>query len=38
MGSSEKIKEAGRLLSRARRVLFLTSAGMSADSNIPTFR
>jgi len=26
------------LLRNARRVLFLTSAGMSADSNIPTFR
>lgn len=34
----EKIREAAAILSKARRVLFLTSAGMSADSNIPTFR
>ncbi len=33
-----KIQEAAALISNARRVLFLTSAGMSADSNIPTFR
>ena len=29
---------AAELLQNAKRVLFLTSAGMSADSNIPTFR
>lgn len=34
----EKIRQAAEVLSEARRVLFLTSAGMSADSNIPTFR
>ncbi len=33
-----KIQEAASLISNVRRVLFLTSAGMSADSNIPTFR
>ena len=32
------IAMAAKLLGDARRVLFLTSAGMSADSNIPTFR
>lgn len=32
------IEQSAEVLSRARRVLFLTSAGMSADSNIPTFR
>ena len=32
------IKQAADLLKQAKRVLFLTSAGMSADSKIPTFR
>ena len=32
------IQQAVDLLKQAKRVLFLTSAGMSADSNIPTFR
>ena len=32
------IQQAAELLSNAKRVLFLTSAGMSADSKIPTFR
>ncbi|MBI5428358.1 MAG: iron dicitrate transport regulator FecR [Nitrospinae bacterium] len=32
------VKKAARLIKEARRALFLTSAGMSADSNIPTFR
>ena len=32
------IKQAAKLINNAKRVLFLTSAGMSADSNIPTFR
>jgi NAD-dependent deacetylase len=30
--------EVGRLLKRARRVLFITGAGVSAESHIPTFR
>lgn len=38
MGSIEQINQAARILATSRRVLFLTSAGMSADSNIPTFR
>ncbi len=38
MDHNESITIAAQLLSKARRVLFLTSAGMSADSNIPTFR
>ncbi len=38
MASSDLIKQAAHLLFHAHRVLFLTSAGMSADSNIPTFR
>ncbi len=32
------IETCARLIDRASRVLILTSAGMSADSNIPTFR
>lgn len=39
MGShQDKTQQAAAVLSKACRVLFLTSAGMSADSNIPTFR
>ncbi len=38
MDNVDSVVEAAKLLVRARRVLFLTSAGMSADSNIPTFR
>ena len=38
MGTPEPIQTAAELLNKAKRVLFLTSAGMSADSNIPTFR
>jgi NAD-dependent SIR2 family protein deacetylase len=38
MASSEGITRAAGLIRDARRVLLLTSAGMSADSNIPTFR
>ena len=34
----EILKKCAELLANSRRVLFLTSAGMSADSNIPTFR
>ena len=36
--NSVLIDEAAEILAKAKRVLFLTSAGMSADSNIPTFR
>ncbi len=32
------LREVSRLIEKSRRPLFLTSAGMSADSNIPTFR
>jgi NAD-dependent SIR2 family protein deacetylase len=32
------VAQAAAILADARRVLFLTSAGMSADSGIPTFR
>jgi NAD-dependent SIR2 family protein deacetylase len=38
MEMPEVIEQAADLLRNAKRVLFLTSAGMSADSNIPTFR
>jgi NAD-dependent SIR2 family protein deacetylase len=38
MENPEILKQAADLLAEADRVLFLTSAGMSADSNIPTFR
>ena len=38
MENSETLDHTAALLKSARRVLFLTSAGMSADSNIPTFR
>jgi len=38
MANSDLINEAVNLLAKAKSVLFLTSAGMSADSNIPTFR
>lgn len=34
----EIIDQCAELLANSKRVLFLTSAGMSADSNIPTFR
>ncbi|MEE9259224.1 MAG: Sir2 family NAD-dependent protein deacetylase [Nitrospinaceae bacterium] len=32
------LDKSAKLLREAKRILFLTSAGMSADSNIPTFR
>ena len=35
---SSAIEAVGRLLSTARRVLFITGAGMSADSGLPTYR
>lgn len=33
-----QIESAGRLLSTARRILFITGAGLSADSGLPTYR
>lgn len=36
--SSGLIEAAGRLLSTARRILFITGAGLSADSGLPTYR
>ncbi len=38
MANPETIQTCARLLQQAGRMLVLTSAGMSADSNIPTFR
>lgn len=38
MTDNEFLEQAADLIREANRVLFLTSAGMSADSNIPTFR
>ena len=38
MVTHKVILQAAELISNAKRALFLTSAGMSADSNIPTFR
>lgn len=34
----QKLHEIARLLSAARRVLFITGAGVSAESGVPTFR
>ena len=36
--NNEKVNKAAKIIAKSKRVLFLTSAGMSADSNIPTFR
>ena len=38
MDNNQLIQQCAQLIHDARRVVFLTSAGMSADSNIPTFR
>ncbi len=38
MAASDTLSRAAGRIKNARRVLLLTSAGMSADSNIPTFR
>ena len=38
MSVDAKIEEAGALLARARRVLVITGAGISADSGLPTYR
>ena len=38
MEQLEILHKASDLIKNAKRTLFLTSAGMSADSNIPTFR
>lgn len=37
-GESDNLEEVARLLSRADRVTFLTGAGISRESGIPTFR
>jgi NAD-dependent SIR2 family protein deacetylase len=38
MNQNEVLSKSVKLLEKTQCVLFLTSAGMSADSNIPTFR
>ncbi|MFQ5449609.1 MAG: NAD-dependent deacetylase [Nitrospinaceae bacterium] len=38
MENPDTLGQSARILDESRRVIFLTSAGMSADSNIPTFR
>ena len=38
MEKLEVLHKASDLIKKSKRTLFLTSAGMSADSNIPTFR
>ena len=38
MEKLEILHKASDLIKKSTRTLFLTSAGMSADSNIPTFR
>ncbi|MEM7203415.1 MAG: NAD-dependent deacylase [Planctomycetota bacterium] len=38
MVDAAKIERAGRLLREARRTLFITGAGISADSGVPTYR
>lgn len=35
---ADDVQAVGRLLKKARRVLFITGAGVSAESGIPTFR
>ena len=37
-GIDQVIEQAGALLRRARRVLVITGAGISADSGLPTYR
>jgi NAD-dependent SIR2 family protein deacetylase len=38
METSSLIEQCAQTIHKAKRMVFLTSAGMSADSNIPTFR
>ena len=38
MEISKVIQQSAEIINSSKRALFLTSAGMSADSNIPTFR
>jgi NAD-dependent deacetylase len=38
VGMSNQIEQVGQILSHAARVLFITGAGVSAESGIPTFR
>lgn len=35
---ADEIATAGRLIAAARRILFITGAGLSADSGLPTYR
>jgi NAD-dependent deacetylase len=34
----DKVEQVGKILKNARRILFITGAGVSAESGIPTFR
>ena len=38
MNTSEKIKKVSELLKDAKSILFITGAGISADSGLPTYR
>jgi len=38
MDTAEKIRKVARLLGKAKSVLFITGAGISADSGLPTYR
>mgnify|MGYP003954552119 CR=1 FL=1 len=38
MGSEGTVEEVARLIAAAQRVLFITGAGISADSGLPTYR
>ncbi len=38
MNTSEKIKKVAGLLKKAQSILFITGAGISADSGLPTYR
>jgi NAD-dependent deacetylase len=35
---NDKLEQVGQILKKARRILFITGAGVSAESGIPTFR
>ena len=38
MSTEDTIERIAQLLAQSRRVLFVTGAGISADSGLPTFR
>lgn len=38
MDARQRLDEVARLVARARRILFITGAGISADSGLPTYR